>query len=137
MPRSYKSSMIYKHAATNNPIWCQCRSRFGPRCCQFVLMRIKLTCYQIPQNANLLLMFIQHYVNSLSTIRQDYANMSQIYVQDVAITSVPKAIFILDQVEKSNNTTNSTSRSWTSSRQRATKKICCNNVCLHSYNITC
>ena len=102
MPRFYQFSIIHQHTANNNPTWCQCRTNFGPRCCQFVLMRIKLTYYQIPPNAKLLPTFIQCYVNLLSTFRQDYANMSPIYIQDIANISVPKAIFILDQSEKSN-----------------------------------
>ena len=65
-------------------------------------MRIRITDYQIPPNAKLLTTFIQCYVNLLSTFRQDYANMSPIYIQDTANISVRKAIFILDQDEKSN-----------------------------------
>ena len=37
----------------------------------------------------------------LSTVTRDYANMSPIYIPALANISVPKAIFILDQDEKS------------------------------------
>ena len=80
-------------------------------------MRIKFTDYQIPPNVKLLPTFIQCYVNLLSTFRQDYANMSPIYIQDIANISVPKAIFILDQHEKSNERT----QLW--STQHTTQKL--------------
>ena len=104
VPIFYQFSIIYQHTANNNPTWCQCRTNFGPRCCQFVLMRTKFTYCQVPPNVKLPT-FIQCYVKLLSLFRQDYANRSPIYIQDVANMSVPKAIFILDQDKKSNKIT--------------------------------
>ena len=100
MPRFYQFSIIYQHTANNDPTYCQCRTNFGLRCCQFVLMTIKPAYYQTPPNAS----YYQHLFNVMSTCCQHLGKImpTPIYIQDIANIYVPKAIFILNQIEKYN-----------------------------------